>query len=72
MTLRIPSIYTPDHDLHDDSDDPILQLMKQDGIPITRANYIACNWPRKPRPWTAEHESELPEFLQDWDAFDGK
>ena len=44
--------------------------MLEDGIPITRKNYVAFNWGKKPKPWTAEHEAELPEELQDWSAFD--
>jgi hypothetical protein len=44
----------------------ILALMREYNIPVTRENYIACNWPdNRPDPWTAEDEAELPEFLQD-------
>jgi hypothetical protein len=42
----------------------ILALMREAGIPITRENYIEANWSPIPDPWTAEHEAELPEFLQ--------
>jgi len=37
------------------------------GIPITRENYIKLNhFTGVPAKWTAEHEEELPEPLQDW------
>jgi hypothetical protein len=43
----------------------ILSIMRKHGVPITRANYIATNWPDyDPETWTAEDEAELPEFLQ--------
>jgi hypothetical protein len=51
-------------------EDPILHAMLEDGIPITRENYVEFNLGEQPEPWTAEHEAELPEELQDWSAFD--
>jgi hypothetical protein len=47
--------------------DYTLQYMKENDIPITRANYIALNWmgdydPAQPLP--AELEAELPEELE--------
>lgn len=42
------------------------------GRPLTRDNYILHNWgPEPPEPWTAEHEAEIPEPLQDMDRVIG-
>jgi hypothetical protein len=51
-------------------EDPILYAMHEDGIAITRENYVEFNWGEQPEPWTAEHEAELPEELQNWSLFD--
>jgi hypothetical protein len=45
-------------------DDPVLRGMLRDGIPLTRETYIFANWDKKPDPWTAEHESQLPDIFQ--------
>ena len=40
---------------------PVLDLMREEGLPLTREVYIQLNWwGEKPHPWTAEHEEELP------------
>lgn len=48
-------------------EDCTLHGMKRDGVPITRERYIrrAYGADNIPNPWTAEHEAELPEQLQD-------
>ena len=48
------------------ADDPFVAAMREDGIPVTRENWIEMNYTEIPTPWTAEMESELPEELQDW------
>jgi hypothetical protein len=45
--------------------DMIVQALRRYDVPVTRENYIGFNWTPKPRPWTAEHEAELPTALQD-------
>jgi hypothetical protein len=43
------------------SDDPVLHIMLQDGVPITRQHYIhLAYFGDPPKPWTREHEAELP------------
>jgi hypothetical protein len=54
-----------EHDQH-----PLVRTMKKHGIPVTRENFIGLNWLDQPKEWTAEHEAELPEHLQDWSQFD--
>ena len=44
--------------------DPIVKVLDQKGLPITRENWIELNWPTKPNPWTTEHEEEIPTILQ--------
>jgi hypothetical protein len=40
--------------------------MRRHHVPVTRENYIEANWGDDvPDPWTAEHEAELPDFLQE-------
>jgi hypothetical protein len=47
----------------------IIETLRQAGVPLTRDNYINCDWnDHMPDDWTAEHESDLPEFLQGADA----
>jgi hypothetical protein len=46
--------------------DPVIDYLKKSNLPVTRENYIEANWSPVPKPWTAEHESELPENLQDF------
>jgi hypothetical protein len=51
--------------------DPVLHVMLKDGVPITRAHYIhLAYFGDPPKPWTREHEAELPPELQDWKQFD--
>jgi hypothetical protein len=39
---------------------PVLQAMVRYGVPLSRENYIAANWPDgAPEPWGAEHEEQL-------------
>jgi hypothetical protein len=54
--------------------DPLLDWMREHGVPITRDKFIALNWGNVPDPWTPEDEDNLPEELQDWSIFeiDGK
>ncbi|HEX8836272.1 MAG TPA: hypothetical protein VF748_04990 [Candidatus Acidoferrum sp.] len=49
--------------------DPLVEQMAMDGVPLTRANYIKRNWSPLPDPWLPEHEAALPEQLQDWSLF---
>lgn len=54
--------------------DPVVALMREAGVPVTRAGYIDVNWgSTPPTPWTVEDEAELPEELQDysWVKLDG-
>lgn len=44
--------------------DQLIEWMKENKIPVTRENYISCNWSPVPSPWTAELEDELPDELQ--------
>ncbi len=54
-------------------EDPILYAMHEDGIAITRENYVEFNWGEQPEPWTAEHgrspggTPELEPLRQDFD-----
>src|SRR4051812_45586362 len=42
-------------------EDVVLHMMKRDGIPVTRQNYLDMAYPGGvPKPWTAELEAELP------------
>jgi chromatin segregation and condensation protein Rec8/ScpA/Scc1 (kleisin family) len=53
--------------------DPIVQSMRRYGDtgPIARDDYISYNWAGLSiRPWTAEHEADLPLLLQDWGRFE--
>ena len=46
--------------------DATLDWMLKNNIPVTREDYIYLNHGGKPpKPWTHEHEAELPEPLQD-------
>ena len=48
-----------------DQADVVLHMMKRDGIPLTRANYLAMAYPEgMPQPWSAELEAELPQSLR--------
>jgi hypothetical protein len=45
--------------------DGILRRMIQSGAPLTRAKWINMNWlGNPPKPWTSEHEAEVPEPFQ--------
>lgn len=47
--------------------DPVVGLMREAGVPITRAGYIDIAYgTTPPQPWTVEDEAELPEELQDF------
>ena len=50
--------------------DFILIGMVRDKLPLTRENYIIRNWGELPENWSAEHEDQLPEKLQDWSCFE--
>jgi transposase len=47
-----------------EEEDSIKRLLKRCGIPYTRENYIAYNWPDPVEEWTAEDEMFLPADLQ--------
>ena len=50
---------------HVPGNDPLIELLKELGQPVTRENYLAWAYPDGiPNPWTAELEAELPEELQ--------
>jgi hypothetical protein len=53
-------------------EDPLIALMRRDGIPVTRQNYIDMAYAgiELPDPWPAELEAELPAELQDWSQFE--
>jgi hypothetical protein len=58
----IPFVHRREH--------PIVEHLKRIGLPITRERVIDFNWPDgKPDPWEADHEADLPDELQDWQAF---
>ena len=48
--------------------DPLLDLMIKSDIPLTRENYLTLMFMGDPPEWSAEYESEIPEFLQDWET----
>jgi hypothetical protein len=48
-------------------EDPLVELMRAAGQPVTRQNWIDLAYGVDvPSPWTALEECELPEELQDW------
>lgn len=50
------------------NDDILVNWLTKKGIPVNRENYLQLAYPDgPPRPWTAEHESALPDELQDMD-----
>ncbi len=54
----------------DQDPNPLLDWMRQNGVPITRKKYIALNWGSNiPDPWTPNDEDMLPDQLQDWSLF---
>ena len=45
--------------------DTILAYLQKAGLPVTRENYLAINYPGGlPEPWTQDLENELPLELQ--------
>ncbi|NIJ43262.1 hypothetical protein FHS78_003574 [Parvibaculum indicum] len=45
--------------------DPVVEALERYKVPVTRSNWIKFSYPDgPPKPWTAEHEAELPEELQ--------
>ncbi len=51
------------------TDDPILELMLRDKVPLTRENYLHLAYMGTPpeEPLDAELEAELPEIFRKWD-----
>ena len=50
-----------------ESDDGVVRLLKRTHVAVTRENYLhLAYFGQIPDPWTAEHEAELPPYLQDW------
>lgn len=48
------------------SRDPHITLCMAHGLTLDRETYIALAYPqRKPDPWTAEHEAELPAIFRE-------
>jgi hypothetical protein len=47
--------------------DTVLEVMKQEGIPLTRENYLAMAYPTPEDvpEWSAELEAELPRELRE-------
>ena len=46
--------------------DPLLELMRQQQIPLTRENYLRLAYPEGvPDPWPAELEETLPPEIRD-------
>ncbi len=53
--------------------DPTLAYMIQNGLPLTREQWMSLNWPDgPPKPWCVEHELEVPEFWQDPDKVEAE
>ncbi len=45
--------------------DPIVDSLRNSGIPVTRENWLGFNYPDgMPEEWTAEHEAQLPKPLR--------
>lgn len=51
---------------HDE--DPLLSLMNEHNIPLTRENYLTLAYMGDPPEWCPELEAEIPEQFQDWDG----
>ena len=46
--------------------DPLVDWMTDNGVPVTRDAYLGLAYGGElPDPWTADHEMDLPEPLQD-------
>ncbi len=46
--------------------DPLLSLMKEHHIPLTRENYLTLAYMGNPPPWSPELEEQIPVQFQDW------
>jgi hypothetical protein len=46
--------------------DPVIRILKENGIPVTREEYLKVAHMGNPPPWHPELEADLPEHLQDW------
>ena len=44
--------------------DPVVQQLKELGLPVTRENYLLLNYGKDVPEMTAELEAELPEILR--------
>jgi hypothetical protein len=52
----------------DENEDTVLSWLKEDGIPVTRENYLRLSYfGQLPEEWNALYEAELPRELQEWD-----
>lgn len=51
-----------------ETEDPLLALMKEHNIPLTRENYLTLAYMGDQPDWCPELESEIPEQFQDWDS----
>ena len=49
-------------------EDPLLSLMKEVNIPLTRENYLTLAYMGDQPAWCPELEAEIPEEFQDWDS----
>src|SRR6187401_1388187 len=47
-------------------DDPVIALLNEHGIPVTRETYLDVAHMGQPPKWHPELEADLPEHLQDW------
>jgi hypothetical protein len=54
--------------LYKNLQDPWVDLMIKDNIPLTRENYLTLMFMGDPPEWSPEYEDEIPAFLQDWDS----
>ena len=53
--------------------DPTLAYMIQNGLPLTREQWMSLNWPDgPPHPRSIEHEMEVPEFWQNPDKVEAE
>lgn len=51
-------------------DDGVLRIMKEDGIPLTRENYLhLAYFGDVPKDWGPELEANLPTQFQNWSQF---
>lgn len=53
--------------------DDVTKMLEAAGVAVSRANYIAMSWGDDVvNEWTTQHETELPEELQDWSRYEVK